>query len=140
MRLVDDIPGRMHGIATYELPNGKYIRFDERALKLYGLAAMLEAAGEEVPTGRVPVYQSGKQVGTAPAIFDPTTTVARSFFYDMRPGDFVRDGDGWTANPMLGPGDLSAVPGFQWSDDPLRAERDMEEDRTILREALFARP
>lgn len=53
-----------------------------------------------------------REVGTLPASFDPTRIKSQSFFYDPRPGDFIRRADHWEASRMLGPGDLDAVPGF----------------------------
>ena len=61
---------------------------------------------------RLPVYQCGRIVGTVPASFMPDPSASRSPLYDVRPGDWTPTEDGWRANPMLGLGDLAAMPGF----------------------------
>lgn len=71
-------------------------------------------AGRVNSTEPIPVFQSGRRIGTLPPSFDPMAIKSTSFFYDPRPGDFKRDGDTWIANRTLGPGDLEAVPGFVW--------------------------
>lgn len=65
-------------------------------------------------TEPVPVFQSGRRIGTVPASFDPTEIKSTSWLYDPRPGDFRREGDTLVAVYTLGPGDLEAVPGFIW--------------------------
>src|SRR5262245_54834958 len=70
--------------------------------------------GRVSATERVAVLQDGRRIGTVPPEFDPSTIRSMSFFYDVRPGDFRRDGDVWVAHTMLGAGDLEAVPGFVW--------------------------
>lgn len=139
MRRLDDLGDRLNGYVTYEMSDGRLARFDERQVQKHGIEALLAEAGIKIPTGRVPVRQSGRVVGSVALTFDPSSAKSHSFFYDLRPGDFVRDDEGWAASRMLGPGDLSAVPSFQWDDDPQRAERDMEEDRDVLREVLFGK-
>jgi hypothetical protein len=76
--------------------------------------AQCDGAGSIARTEPVPVMQSGRRVGSVPATFDPTKIKSTNWLYDVRPGDFVRDGDTWIANRTLGPGDLEAVPGFVW--------------------------
>lgn len=114
MRRIGENP--ITGDVAYELPNGRWIKFDARALREYGIEALLEAAGERdaIPVGRVDVIQRGKKIGTVPAAFEPSAIKSTSYFYDVRAGDFVRDGDKWIASGTLGPGDLEAVPGFVW--------------------------
>lgn len=138
MKRIDSIEDRMRGIVTYELGDGRRIALDECAVRNYGAATLIrEYVGEDaIPKGRSSVFQRGNLVGTVPATFDPLSMRSRSFMYDVRPGDFVRSERGWEASKMLGPGDLSAVPGFIWADDPGRAERDVEEDRQITLRAL----
>lgn len=67
--------------------------------------------------GRIPVIQDGRKIGTVPASFDPLSIKSVSRLYTPRAGDFRIGGDGWVANPMLGSGDLEAVPGFVWDHD-----------------------
>lgn len=113
MRKLESIEDRMNGMVTYELDDGKRLRVDARLVQKIGIAAILREYGYEAPTERLPVYQRGRKVGTVPADFDPEFIKSRSFFYEPRPGDFKREGDGWVAEKMLGPGDLDAVPGFR---------------------------
>lgn len=70
--------------------------------------------GRAAATERIPVMQYGRRIGSVPPSFDPERIRSATFLYDPRPGDFVRHGDVWVANNMLGPGDLEAVPGFAW--------------------------
>lgn len=103
-------------VVTYELANGRRINFDGRAVREHGIEALARHAGlsDELPRGRVDVIQHGRKIGTVPATFDPSAIKSTSFFYSVRHGDFVRDGDAWIASRTLGPGDLEAVPGFVW--------------------------
>lgn len=73
--------------------------------------------GRIAATWRIAVMQDGRRIGTVMPSFDPERIDSRSPMYRPRPGDFRREGDVWIANPMLGNGDLEAVPGFVW-DDP----------------------
>lgn len=103
-------------VVTYELKDGRRIDFDGRAVREHGIEALARHAGlaDELSKGRVDVIQHGKKVGTLPATFEPAAVRSTSFFYDVRQGDFVRDGETWVASRTLGPGDLEAVPGFVW--------------------------
>lgn len=109
-------------VVTYELSDGRRIDFDGRALREYGIEALARHAGlsDELPRGRVDVIQHGRKIGTVPAVFEPTAIRSTSWLYDVRQGDFVRDGDAWIASRTLGAGDLEAVPGFVWD----RSEKD----------------
>lgn len=71
-------------------------------------------AGVVMATERIPVIQYGIKVGTVPPDFDPARLRSSHWLYDVRPGDFRREGDTWVASPSLGGGDLEAVPGFVW--------------------------
>lgn len=71
-------------------------------------------AGQVEASERIRVMQDGRQIGTVPPNFDPDRIVSRNIMYQPRRGDFRRVGDTWVANPMLGNGDLEAVPGFAW--------------------------
>lgn len=116
MRRIENIEKEMRGIVTYELSDGQRIDLDRYAVEKYGAEELIKASGYKhlLPTKRVTVMQSGRKVGTLPPTFDPMSAKSTSFWYDMRAGDFVREGDVWIANRMLGPGDLEAVPGFVW--------------------------
>ena len=70
--------------------------------------------GRIAATWQIAVMQDGQRIGTVPPSFDPENFESRSALYRPRPGDFRRKGDVWIADPMLGPGDLNAVPGFVW--------------------------
>jgi hypothetical protein len=99
---------------TYDLGDGRYATFDAHVVKRYGAAALLREVGAEMPTGRLPVIQCGRRVGTLPAAFEPVTARSTTFMYEPRHGDFRREGDTWVAASNLGPGDLEAVTGFVW--------------------------
>jgi hypothetical protein len=66
------------------------------------------------PERRLPVFQSGREIGTVPDSFDPRKNSYTSVLYDAREGDFSRGTEGWIADVSLGPGDLEAVAGFKW--------------------------
>jgi hypothetical protein len=70
--------------------------------------------GKVAATRRIAVMQDGRRIGTVMPSFDPDTINSRNPLYRPRPGDFRREGDVWIAHPMLGNGDLEAVPGFVW--------------------------
>lgn len=115
MRRVSENP--MDGTVTYELSSGEWITFDARAVRDHGLEALLRASGhaDETKTGcRKDVMQGGRKIGTVPEMFEPMAIKSTSPWYQVRAGDFVRDGDAWVAARTLGPGDLEAVPGFVW--------------------------
>jgi len=113
---VESIADEMQGYVTYELKDGRCVRLDLHHVREYGAAKMLREMGLEadLPTERIKVVQRGRVVGTLPPDFDPISVKSRSFLYDIRPGDFKRDGDTWIADKTLGPGDLESVPGFVW--------------------------
>lgn len=67
------------------------------------------------PRSRVPIYQAGRLVGTMPPDFNGAAR-STSFMYDPRPNDFKPRDDGFDADPKLGPGDLTAIPGFRPSE------------------------
>lgn len=114
MKRLDRLQDQMNDTATYELPNGKWVTFDGRALREYGLAALMRAQGLEytAPTERLPVFQYGRQIGTMAPDFDPMTAKSTSIFYDVRPGDFTREGDTWVVGRTMGASDVDCVAGF----------------------------
>jgi hypothetical protein len=67
----------------------------------------------QLPEERVGVFQSGRQIGSVPANFDPRTTPSKSVLYVLRDGEFARGAEGWIATASLGPGDLEAIAGFK---------------------------
>lgn len=115
MKRIDE-PHRLDGTFLYELRDGRMLRVDQRLVRDIGIKGVAEMYGVKTETTheRVPVFQSGKQIGTVPGDFDPMLIKSKSFLYDPRPGDFKRTNEGWIATRMLGPGDMEAVPGFVW--------------------------
>ena len=101
-----------NGTVTYEVSPGRYVDVDPRVVRVHGLETIAEHLGIKLPTGRTNVMQHGRIVGTVPAAFDPLFIKSKSFLYDPRPGDFIREGNVWIANRTLGYGDLEAVPEF----------------------------
>lgn len=99
---------------VWALPEGRYVNLSGREVREHGAVPLLAHLGYSVTSdGRaLPVTQDGRIVGTLPTDFEPTLIKSRSFLYDPRPGDFVRDGDAWVASRTLGPGDFEAIPGF----------------------------
>lgn len=112
MKRIEDIGDEMQGFVTYELPDGRYARFDVRAVREHGLAAMAKEYGITMPTERVPVWQYGRRVGTVPGDFDIAFARSNHFLYDVRPGDLKREGDHWVADRTLGASDLDCLVGF----------------------------
>lgn len=112
MRRIESPLDHERGTVTYDLGDGRWATFDARQIREVGLAPLLEAHGVEMPTERLPVIQYGRRVGTMAPDFDPMTARSMSFMYDVRPGDFRREGDTWVAARNLGPGDLDCVAGF----------------------------
>lgn len=103
---------------TYELPSGQMIKLDRRAVADVGAAKLMRSygiapfdSGEE--SKMLPVYQGSRKVGILPSTFDPLTAKSSTFLYDVRAGDFKRDGDRWIACKTLGPGDLDALSEFR---------------------------
>jgi len=114
MKRLERIEDQMRGVVTYELANGRYATFDARAVQEYGIAKLLDSIGEghQVPTERLPVIQDGRRIGTMPPDFDPASARSTSFLYDVRPGDFRREGDTWVVGKTMGGGDVDCVVGF----------------------------
>jgi hypothetical protein len=118
MKRLDNIMDQMDGVVTYELKGGKRVCLPFNVVREFGAAEVLRAMGheDELPTERLPVMWHGRKVGTVPPDFDPLFIKSKTFLYDARPGDFVREGDVWVAAKNLGPGDLDAIKGFERSD------------------------
>ena len=112
MRRIRDEVKLSRGIVTYELADGRRVDLDVYNVQHYGARAIVARMGIKEYSRRLPVVQCGHIVGYLPEDFDPQFAKSKSYFYDFRPGDFVREGDKWVANSMLGPGDLDAVQGF----------------------------
>lgn len=113
---LESVEDDMQGVLTYRFPNGQCLRVDRHMVQEFGLREIARAMGCDhlLPTERIPVIQDGCRVGTVPGYFEPLAIRSESYFYEPRPGDFVRRGDVWVADRLLGPGDLEAVPGFVW--------------------------
>ena len=129
------------GTVTYQLDDGRYLRLDARLVREHGQAEVLRAYGVEMTesTERLPVMQHGRRVGTVPGDFDLMFARSRSPFYDVRPGDLVRQGDAWIAARNLGASDLDCLAGFR-RDNPAEHERRQEEIRDETLTALGANP
>lgn len=119
MRRIESPLDHERGTVTYELPDGKWATFDARAVQQFGLARLMESYGVEMPTERVPVIQYGRRIGTMPAGFDPAFARSISFMYDVRPGDFRREGDAWIVGRTMGASDVDCVAGFIRDTDDL---------------------
>lgn len=113
-RRIESIEDGMNGVMTYQLSDGRMARFDARAVQKYGIAELMRAEGLEdfLPTERLPVIQYGRRIGTMAPDFDPATARSTSMWYDVRPGDFRREGDTWVAARTLGACDVDCVAGF----------------------------
>jgi hypothetical protein len=112
VKRLESLQDEMRGTVTYELPNGRWVTFDARTVREYGLAARMRAYDIEMPTERLPVIQYGRRIGTMAPDFDPASIRTTSFLYDPRPGDFRREGDTWIAGRTLGASDVDCVAGF----------------------------
>jgi len=100
---------------TFETKTGLRVRLDTDMVRRYGLEAIMKEYGVKMSKERVLVHQHGRVVGDVPPEFHPSLINSKSFFYDVRPGDFTQRNDGdWDACRTLGPGDLEAIPGFRW--------------------------
>lgn len=112
---IESIEDRLSHVETYQLDDGQRIRVSKDMVDDLGIAEILRQEGIEVDSRPVPVFQSGRKIGTVPGTFDPGRIRSTSFLYEPRPGDFIRRSDHWEADRMLGPGDLDCVPGFVWA-------------------------
>lgn len=122
MRRIEE-PGRNDRTVLFAIGDGRFLRVDQDVVRELGLKKIAEMYGilDLLPQDRVPVTQDGKVIGTMPAEFDPDFIKSTSFFYDPRPGDFIRTPSGWEAARSLGPGDFEAITGFAWSREVTRS-------------------
>jgi hypothetical protein len=116
MRRIESLENEMRGTITYDLEDGQYLNVDAEMVGMLGIAAVLRMNGSVPPEGRLPVFWAGTEAGTLPAAFGPLQIRSLTSFYRPRPGDFKRTDRGWEAANTLGPGDLEAVPEFQWKE------------------------
>jgi len=115
MRKIESLQDDMNGTVTYEIAEGRWVTLDARIVREIGLKAVMESHGVEMPTGRLPVFQRGREIGSLPVAFDPLMIKSTSFLYDPRPGDFRRTDKGWVAADNMGPGDFECIPEFSRS-------------------------
>lgn len=112
MRRIETPLDHERGAVTYDIGGGRWATFDRRAIEKYGLARLLEDYGVEMPTERVPVIRNGRRIGTLPPDFDPAFARSISFMYDVRLGDFTREGNTWVLGRTMGASDIDCVAGF----------------------------
>jgi hypothetical protein len=98
----------------WHLSNGQRTELRSADVAKYGLRATLLAQGLDLIDDSMPVYQAGRKIGTVPGDFEPSRIKSKSFLYEPRPGDFIRETDRWVADKGLGHGDFDAIPGFVW--------------------------
>lgn len=136
VKVIESDADTFNGTVTYRLDDGRYLKLDARVVREYGQAEVLRRYGIEMTesTDRVPVMQHGRRVGTVPGDFSLMFARSRSPFYDVRPGDLVRQGDVWVAARNLGASDLDCLVGFRRDD---RAEHEKRQDE-IRDETLAA--
>lgn len=128
MKKIENIADQMRGVVTYDLGNGQYVTLDARDVREYGLETILRDLGVEMPTERIPVMQYGKRVGSVPADFDIAFARSKSPFYDVRPGDLVREGDVWVAGRGLGARDLDCLVGFRRDEGHEKRQKEIRDD------------
>ncbi len=61
---------------------------------------------------RIPVRHCGVIIGTLPADFNPRAIVSADSRYRPCPSDFLREGDVWSAAPLLTLDDFAAIADF----------------------------
>jgi hypothetical protein len=137
MKRIESYSDAMNNTVTYQIGGGRYITLDARVVRDRGLAKVMAAYGVEVPKERLPVIQYGRRVGTVPGDFDLSFARSRSPFYDVRPGDLVREGDVWVAARNLGASDLDCLIGFT-RDDRSEHEKRQKDIRDETLTALGA--
>ena len=101
---------------TFHPPNGKRLTVAGDMVRAMGIKRVFEVfkIADQLPTERFDLFQDGRKIGTLPPDFDPLFVKSKTFLYQVRQGDFTFDNDKWIADRTLCPGDLEAVPGFQW--------------------------
>lgn len=110
MREITSIEDQVNGLRRFVLTtlrgNDIGLAVDARAIELAGSPArLLREYGYDVKTILLPVYQRNRHIGSLPNTWD-WQTQRETLMYRPRATDFVREGDKWIADPMLGPGDL----------------------------------
>ena len=104
MRETTDMQDMKDGVRAFS--NGRRaVRLDAQFIETVGLREALQRAGISDSKKLLPVYQRGHHVGSLPELWDWQTHKG-SLMYRPRATDFVRNGDAWEADPLLGPGDL----------------------------------
>ncbi len=116
---IESIEDQRRDVVTFGIePSGERVTFAGRMVRELGIVGLKRRLGIAPSTGRVPVRQGGRIIGTLPDDFDPLFFKSTNWLYEPRQGDFVfREGE-WVACSKLGPGDLDAVPGFVWERAP----------------------
>ncbi len=115
MKEITNFEDRMNDRRSFKLSGGEHIRVPVEMISQLGLRQALANLGfpDELDSSwMLPVEQAGELIGFLPGDFDPQNISSSSPLYKPRAGDFTRDGDVVVADPMLGPGDLEAIPGF----------------------------
>lgn len=97
---------------TVDLGDGRMADVEIDVIRRFGLKAVAEHFGVPVSDRYLPVVYLGRIVGSLPEAWHPLEIKSKTFLYDPRPGDFVREGDKWIAARTLGPGDIEAVSDF----------------------------
>ncbi len=97
---------------TVDLGDGRMVNVEKDFIRMFGLKAVAEHFEVPASDRYLPVVYHGRVVGFLPEAWHPLEIKSKTFLYDPRPGDFVREGDEWIAARTLGPGDIEAVSDF----------------------------
>ena len=108
----ETLENQMKRTITFDLGDGRMVDVPSDFIRMHGLKAVAEHFGVPVSDRYLPVIYHGRVVGSLPETWHPLEIKSKTYFYDPRPGDFVRDGDKWIAAQTLGPGDIEAVTDF----------------------------
>lgn len=107
-----DAENHMDRTITVDLGDGRIADVEIDFIRRFGLKAVAEHFGVPVSDRYLPVVYHVRVVGSLPEAWHPLEIKSKTFLYDPRPGDFVREGDKWIAARTLGPGDIEAVSDF----------------------------
>jgi hypothetical protein len=113
MKRIEREEDERRGTVTYQLDDGRFVTLEANAVQQFGIDNLIQWLGIESPTERVPVMQNGRRLGTLPANFEPLNARRRNSEYEVRPGDFRREGGAWIVEKTLCSEDLDAVIGFE---------------------------